>query len=187
MVKVEEDQQVYPFGNSRAAQMLRHGFQRAQAERRLSIRSIAKTLGYKQATVLSHMANGRVAVPLERATDIARAVELSPADFLLAALEQRNAEASDLMSGSQELVRQPHDFAFEMKAIAGVDIDQLSAEQKAVLREVVNEPHPGRRWVTLAELPTVLALREAWPGFGGGGLPRAVLTEVTKVLRAQRH
>lgn len=186
MWKVTEKPEDYPFGESRAAEMLRHAFERAQAERGLSIRSIGKLLGYKQATVLSHMANGRVAVPLERATEIARAVELAPADFLLAALEQRNSEAAGLMSGSHELSRQPHDFAFEMRAIAGVDIDQLSVEQKAVLREVVNEPHPGRRWVTLAELPTILALREAWPDVSERGLPRSVLSEVTRVVRALR-
>ena len=187
IVKTDENQEVYPFSDSRAAQMLRHAFQRAHAERRLSIRSIAKILGYKQATVLSHMANGRIAVPLERATEIARAVELPPADFLIAALEQRNPDAADLMSGVDGLARQPHDFAFEMRAIAGVDIDQLSVEQKAVLREVVNEPHPGRRWVSLAELPTILALRDAWPGFGEGGLPRGVLNEVARLVRAHRH
>ena len=73
-----------------------------------------------------------------------------------------------------------------MGAIAGVDIDQLSVEQKTVLREVVNEPHPSRRWMNLAELPTIFALREAWPRFGELGLPRTVLTEIQKVMRAHR-
>ena len=186
MRKATENAEDYPFGKSRAAEMLRYAFERAHAERGLSIRSIGKLLGYKQATVLSHMANGRIAVPLERATDIARAVELAPADLLLAALEQRNLEAADLMAGAHELARQPHDFAFEMRAIAGVDIDQLSVEQKKVLREVVNEPNPGRRWVTLAELPTILALREAWPDVSERGLPRTVVSEVARVVRALR-
>ena len=50
--------------------MLRAALDRAQREQRLSIRKLGQRLGYKQATVLSHMATGRVLVPLERAADL---------------------------------------------------------------------------------------------------------------------
>ena len=88
----------FPYAGSVAAEMLRHGLNTASVEHRRSLRSIAKGLGYKQATVLSHMASGRVLVPLDRAKEIALAVGIDPADLLMAAVEQRVEGARQILS-----------------------------------------------------------------------------------------
>ena len=40
---------------------------RLRLKRDASVRQLGKNLGYSQAVVLSHMANGRVPIPLDRA------------------------------------------------------------------------------------------------------------------------
>jgi hypothetical protein len=146
--------------------MLLRGFQH-QKERGVSLRSIARRLGYKQAAVLSHMAHGRVAVPLERALDIAREVDLNPREFLAAAVSQRTPEAHDLLSGSGF---EAFGLANELALIAGGSSSDLSDEQLSVMREVASDPRPRRRWLSVAELQAVTAIREARPDFRERGL-----------------
>lgn len=172
--------QTFPFVNSRAANMLREGIRR-QAEQGRSIRSLGKALNYKQAVVLSHMANGRVPVPLERAPDIARATGLDPSQFLAAAVAQRNPEAADLL-GRQIAADRVGGIAFELAAIADAPLDALNEEQQAVLREVVADPRPRRRWLAVAELPAVLSLRQARPRMVHDGLSGADLERILDAL-----
>src|SRR5688572_16263254 len=73
-----------------AARMLASGLKVAALERGLSLRAIGGRLEYKQPVVLSHMATGRVPIPLDRALDIAREVGLPDKPFLEAVLQQRH-------------------------------------------------------------------------------------------------
>lgn len=166
---------------SRAATMLRSALDRAHRERRLSIRTLGKQLGYKQATVISHMATGRVPIPLDRAIDIAAAVHLSPAEFLLAAIEQRAPTASDVL---QQLLprHELSGFAAELEAIAGQSLDLLPDEHKAVLREVVSDRAPRRRWLSLPALQTISEIQEARPNFAERGLAAIDLNAISGVL-----
>ena len=170
----DEPRTAFPFADSNAAIMLSEGLKRANRERRLSLRSLAKVLGYKQATVLSHMAKGRIAIPLERAPQIARAVGLPVAELLLAAVEQRSPEAGDILSHrASGAFESASNLVFDLNLIAGHSIDQLNEEQKMVLREVVADPKPTRRWLGLVELPAVMFLRELRPEMASRGLSAA--------------
>jgi hypothetical protein len=164
--------------------MLRDGLERASRERRLSVRALAKKLAYKQATVLSHMANGRVAVPLERASGIARELDLPEAEFLVAAVEQRAPQAADLLRKNtpiQSTESVGSGFITQLAEIVGTLLEHLNEEQKQVVREVVLEPRPRRRWLSTAELPAVLVLRQARPEMTKDGLPSI---ELERLLRA---
>lgn len=175
----------FPFKDTLAVAMLRGALDRVRAERGMSVRSLGAQLGYKQATVLSHMANGRVAIPLERAAEIARAVDLPPAQFLAAAVQQRAPEAADLLGakdgdpGDQEM-----GIAFEMRLISGAPLDGLNEEQKSVLKEVVSDTNPSRRWLTVAELPTVLILRGLRPTLRSVGLDESDRIKIETALRS---
>ena len=161
----------FEYGDTDAARLLRSGLNRQKANG-VSLRTVAKKLRYAQAAVLSHMANGRVAVPIERATQIARAVEVDEREFLAAAVAQRAPEAKNLLG-------QGHEIAFglvaEIAMIAGAPPDQLTDEQKAVIREVAGDASPRRRWLSLAELRAVTMIREAKPNFHLNGLSAADL------------
>src|SRR5690554_2445042 len=92
----QEQKTDYPFQDTTAAKMLKSGLSQQKQEGR-SLRTIAKSLSYSQATVLSHMANGRIRVPIERATEIARAIDIDERDFLAAVVAQRTDDAHRLL------------------------------------------------------------------------------------------
>jgi hypothetical protein len=143
------------YRDSAAARMLAEAIQRKQAAG-FSLRRLAPTLGYKQSTVLSHMANGRIPVPLARAREIASVMGISQSEFLIAVMEQREPEASTmLMAGPIELAGAPQSFGDELEEIAGQSLDELTAEQKDVMRKVAVDPNPARRWLSEAEIPTM--------------------------------
>jgi|3_EtaG_2_1085321.scaffolds.fasta_scaffold06943_3 hypothetical protein len=179
----------FPFADSRAARMLSDGFARASSERNKSLRSIGRDLGYKQPTVLSHMATGRAPIPLDRAVDIAKAVGLKPSDFVAAVVEQKSPTAAACLAdwGSAALPGpglQAANFAASLEAILGFPVESLTAEQEQVLREVVLDPRPTRRWLSAAELPVMIAIREAAPCVTASGLSKAVVAELKQVLSA---
>lgn len=153
----------HPYRDSTAARMLAEAIRRKQAAG-FSLRRLAPTLGYKQSTVLSHMANGRIPVPMARAREIASVMGISQSEFLIAVMEQREPEASMmLMAGSIELALPLQSFAEELEEIAGRSLDELSAEQKEVMRKVVVDPNPTRRWLAEAEIPAINLLRRFRP------------------------
>lgn len=175
----------YPYADTIAADMLRAAVQRAGEQRGLSLRRLAKVLGYKQATVLSHMANGRIPIPLERATEIAEAVDMPAADFFRAAVAQRNPAAMRLLEphGSTSHEAGGHmNMATQLIELAGSSLDDLSEEQKQVLREVALDRNAARRWLSPAEIPLMLMLRRLRPSLGRNGLQRHELSAIERAL-----
>jgi hypothetical protein len=153
----------HPYRESAAARMLTEAIQRKQAAG-FSLRRLAPSLGYKQSTVLSHMANGRIPVPMARAREIASVMGIPQSEFLIAVMEQREPEASTmLMAGPIELAVPEQSFVEELEEIAGRRLDELTAEQKDVMRRVAVDPNPARRWLAEAEIPTVQLLRRLSP------------------------
>ena len=160
---MQDTKNEHPFAESAAARMLADAIRRKQAAG-FSLRRLAPTLGYKQSTVLSHMANGRIPIPMARAKEIAAVMGISQSEFLIAVMEQREPEASTmLMAGPIDLARSPQSFAEELEEIAGRRLDDLTSEQKDVMRKVAVDPSPARRWLAEAEIPTVQLLRRLRP------------------------
>lgn len=148
-----------------------------RARERVSLRELGRRLEYKQPVVLSHMATGRVPIPIDRAIDIARVVGLPARRFLLAVLEQRHPGIDWSM-----LEESLGGFAAELETIAAKPLDELPSDAKHVLREAVTDPTPSRRWLTTAELPTVELIRHLRPSFGRDGLERTDLIAVRTSL-----
>jgi hypothetical protein len=168
----------YDYKDTQAAQMLAEGLRRASTERGLSVRQLGKKLNYKQAVVLSHWATGRVPIPIDRAVEVAREVGLPEREFLLAVLEQRHSEVDwRLITGFQD------DLVEDLEAIAGKPLSTLPAEHQQVMKEVVAEVQPRRRWLTLSEVPVMEAIREQVPYVRSDGLPRRLVETITTALR----
>ena len=169
----------YDYKHTRAAQMLTEGLRRASSERGLSVRQLGKRLKYKQAVVLSHWATGRVPIPIDRAVEVAHEVGLPEREFLLAVLEQRHGDVdwSLITDFNDDLVE-------DLEAIAGKPLSTLSPEHRQVMREVVAEPRPQRRWLTLAEVPVMESVRHAVPSVRSDGMPRRVIEKLMTALRS---
>jgi hypothetical protein len=168
----------YEYKDTRAAKMLADGLRRASSERGLSVRQLGKRLNYKQAVVLSHWATGRVPIPIDRAVEVAREVGLPEREFLLSVLEQRHGEVDwKLITGSKD------DLVEDLEDIAGKPLSGLSPEHQTVMKEVVAEARPQRRWLTVNEVPVMQAIREQVPYVRSDGLPRGLIEKITTALR----
>lgn len=170
----------YPFGDTDAARQLSEGLRRLQETGR-SLREIARGLGYKQAVVLSHMASGRVPIPLDRAADLAKAAQLPARSFIEACLRQRHPEvAQALLNNGLERFEQ------ELALLASSPLDELSTEHKRILREVVSDANPARRWLQLPELPLVELIRRKRPNLATNGLDPADRRAISDTLDTAR-
>lgn len=176
----------YDYADSAAALAMAAALKRA-GERGLSLRQIAKLLDYKQAVVLSHMALGRVPIPLDRAEDIAGVLDLDKAQFLRMVAEQRHPDVTwGLLATTGVVFDDAAKLAGELEAIAGVPISKLSAEHRAVLREVAGSAHPRRRWLSEHEVPVVAALRDYRPEIRESGLEDRDMQNLQALLALPR-
>jgi len=150
---VEMARDGYQWAETAAAKMMAAALERAKGERGLSVRQLAKQLDYKQATVLSHMANGKSPIPIDRAEDLANKLHMDEKSFLRAVIEQRHPEVTwSLLTGS--LLQEASDsLANQLEAILGKSLDHLNTEQRRVMREVAADPIPARRWGSVHALP----------------------------------
>ena len=154
----------HPWRETPAAQMLKEGLERAHLEGS-SLRKLAQRLNYKQAVVLSHMASGRVPIPIDRAPDLARVIGLPVRHFLEMCLEQRHPAVDwKIMNDTRD------GFVHELRRLAIKPLDTLPVGRQRIIREVVADPDPSRRWVTISELAALELLRELRPNIAGDGL-----------------
>jgi DNA-binding transcriptional regulator YdaS (Cro superfamily) len=150
---------------------------------------LGKSLGYSSTAVLSHMATGRVAIPVERAAEIARAVGLDEAAFTLAVLRQRFPEidfqalAADAVRDPEKATLPPRSVALKLERLAGSQLEELGSDVLDVLESVVRDKNPSRRWLTIKELPVVESIRLLRPHFRERGLTIGDINAVEEVLR----
>jgi DNA-binding transcriptional regulator YdaS (Cro superfamily) len=156
---------------------------RSQAE-------LGKRLGYSSTAVLSHMATGRVGIPVERAAEIARTVGLDEAVFTLAVLRQRfpmidfQALAADAANDPDRATLPPRSVALKLERVAGSRLEELEPHVVDILEDVVRDKDPSRRWLTIKELPVVESIRALRPRFRSDGLSLADIHVVEGALRA---
>lgn len=180
---ISEPPQAYK--DTAAAIMMRDGLRIAAAELGLSQRTIAKQLGYKQSVVLSHMALGRVPIPIDRVQDISSVLMLDKKAFLLAVLEQRypNIEWNSVFYGKIELSARV-DALLELELIANCPLDKIEEPQKRVMREVAADRNAQTRWLSVHELSAIALLRELRPGMPNEGLSHSDRTRIRDALRS---
>ena len=149
----------YQWADTAAAKMLLSGLERAREQMGVSVRQLAKSLGYKQAVVLSHMATGRAPIPIDRAEQIASALEIDPGKFLRAVLNQRHPEVSWKLITGEAGATETDNLARQLEIILNAPLSDLNTEQRRVMREVAAERSPCRRWLSIHELPLIEAIR----------------------------
>lgn len=169
--------------DTEATKMVAEGVERLQAATGMTQRDIASRLGYKTSVVLSHIVTGRIPIPIDRATIIARELDLDPAALLIATLKQRHPEIDfDMLLGVEVSDKNP--IAVELEAIAGQPLDRLPAATLSILREVVGAAKPERRWLSSAELPVIEVFRQRYPTLHSEGLKPDDRRRLSEWLRA---
>lgn len=179
----------HPYAASRAARMLDQAITAMSDNKLGSLRQIGGRLGYKSAVILSHMRSGRLAIPIDRAIDIAKATEMDAGAFLLAVLEQRHPDIDFLKmltgrDAQQDRSMQPLETALATNLAEALDqpVTSLSSEHIGVIREVVAEPHPRKRWVGVNESGVIEFVRRELPEVARDGLSAAQRDAVKKAL-----
>jgi transcriptional regulator with XRE-family HTH domain len=152
------------YANTAAATMLAAGLRSAAQERGLSLREIGRRLGYRQPVVLSHMASGRVPIPIDRALNIAEQVGIPRDRFLEAVLIQHHPGVQwRLITG------EPDPSVLSLEKAAGRSLGALSAGHHRVLQEVVEDRNPEERWLAIPEISAVKFLRDLFPNMQTAG------------------
>lgn len=180
----------FSYVGTRATQMFAEAL---TAKPDLSQRSLAHLLGYKSSVVVSHMASGRAPIPIDRALEIAAAVDMDPGKFLLAVLEQRYPDIAfaDLLSIPAEQQQatgttgEGLDIMRDLERVAGARLAELSEERLNIVRDVLTDRDPSRRWLTLNELPLVEDLRDKFPVLRSKGIAPAARVQLLRGLKGK--
>ena len=166
--------------------MVSAAIKRASAEEGKSLRQIGRNLGYKQAVVLSHMALGRVPVPIERVDDLAKELRLDPAQLLKAALLQRYPEVRWHLLSSLPIADKQESLAGQLESILGVPLSELSDEHRAMFQEIAAARQPRRQWLRPSEVPAIEMLRELRPNIRERGLDAEDVMQIRFALHGPR-
>lgn len=170
----------FPYADTQAATSLKSALAEAKVRQKKSLRQIAKQLNYKQAVVFSHMANGRIPIPVERAIDIAAALDLNPASFLKMVLKQRFPTVS---LPFDETHSQQQNMSTDINlAGLGVSLSDATPTQLRIIHEVLRDHKPEERWLSISEVFAVSEIRKLRPGIMRDGLSSADIERLQNAL-----
>lgn len=156
----------YPFADTEAAIILRSALDQYVRRNKSSLRKLATTLGYKQSTVLSHMASGRVAIPIDRAAEFADHLDIARAVFLPIVLKQRHPDVLEAVKVSAE----GSEMQIGLLASVNHDSVRMTKKQQKIVQEMVRDSCPEERWLTPSEVPLVNYFRNEVPEIFEHGL-----------------
>ncbi|CAN5469811.1 hypothetical protein BH10PSE14_BH10PSE14_27410 [soil metagenome] len=173
----------YPYADTAAARLLQVGIQATIARQGTSLRQLGKRLGYKQPVVLSHMASGRVPIPIDRAPSLAGALEIDPHAFLAAVLDQRHPDVDWRAFAGRGTETGSTEHLMATQLTGGRAIDELTPGQRAVIREAAADPQAQRRWLSVHEVGVMEELRKLRPAMEREGLGVADRRAINDALR----
>jgi hypothetical protein len=165
----------FPHADSQAALALQSALGRAKTQKKMSLRAIAKTLNYKQAAVLSHMASG----PVERAEEIAVALDINPTAFMKMVLKQRYPNMSLAV---EQHVFDHHALFSGLETSLPPGLNSATPSQMRIIREVLRDDHASERWLSPHEVFFVSEIRKLRPNIIADGLSSDDLQQVRLAL-----
>lgn len=149
----------FPFADTEAAILFRTLLDQYVHRNNSSLRRLAAELGYKQSTVLSHMASGRVPIPIDRAAEFADHLNIPRATFLSAVLKQRHPDVLEAVAANVGGPNQQHYLSDSLR----IQNSKMTKSQQRIVQEVLRDYCPEERWLTPAEVPLISFLRNTIP------------------------
>lgn len=172
----------FPYSDTLASIALKAALESSRRSRGKSLRAVARELNYKQPVVLSHMAHGRIPIPIERAEEIAAALGMEPKSFVKLALKQRYPDL-DMPSFSKDVIRTELIDGLTFEASGSHQMVELTDGQKMVIREVMRDVAAPDRWLTPHEVGVIALIRQLRPSVSNDGLNAADLKRLKQGLR----
>ena len=171
----------HPFATTRAAMMLSDAISRYTSARSGGLRGLAATLGFKQATVLSQLAKGRIAIPLDRAPALAAELELDEAVFCLAVVEQRAPDLYSVLNDALDLDRLSTLSPAGRQIVKALTASKtITDEQVRVVTDVLHSSQPGERWLPAMETGFYRVIRDHFPD----GVPYNEIEPLAEAIEA---
>ena len=169
----------FPHAETDAARTLQSAINKAKVKNKTSLRTIAKTLNYRQAAVLSHMASGRIPIPVERAEKIAVALDINPSAFMKMVLKQRYPNMSLAV---EQHVFEHHALLNGLDTSLPPGLNNATPSQMRIIREVLRDEHASERWLSPHEVFFVSEIRRLRPDIIADGLSSDDLQQVRLAL-----
>ncbi len=178
------EHETHPHAQTAAAALLRTALATYTAQHKGGLRALSVELGMRPPTVLSHMANGRMPIPLERAGQIADALHLDRLTFCLAVLAQRAPSIATIFHAELGLSQADAPIAPTVKetirrALQSPPSDGLIE----LLRRALQTPAPLEHWVDGEEFELLRAIRRETPS----GLDFETSLEIRDLFGAVVH
>ena len=173
----------YPLADTEAARILARGLQHL-SRMGVSIRELARRMEYKQGTILSHMATGRVPIPVDRAPELAKHLGIDERRFVTAVLNQRHPSLNwnHFFGESEPSFDEIDGPAAELQMIARLPLRNLKEGQLKVMREVAADPNADQRWLSVHELAAFQLMRSLRPEMVDQGISAADKRAIEKAL-----
>lgn len=171
----------FPYAHTAACVALKEGLTTSRETKSKSLRAVARELNYKQPVVLSHMAHGRIPVPIERAEEIAVALGMDPKNFMKLVLAQRYPDL-DLDSLSEHVGQLGLIDSFPNVAFEASGRTELTDGQQRVIREVMRDTAAPERWLTPHEVGVVALIRKMRPSVETNGLNHRDMERLEQAL-----
>lgn len=170
----------FPYADTQAAISLQSALARIKTHQKKSLRQIAKQLNYKQAVVLSHMAKGRIPIPVERAVEIAEVLDINPTSFIKLVLKQRFPAISLLFD---ETNSHQTNLSTDINLIGlGDSLSNATPMQLSIIRDVLRDHRPEERWLSTQEVFVVSEIRKLRPDITRDGLSTADIQRLQDAL-----
>jgi hypothetical protein len=128
---------------------------------------------------LSHMATGRVGIPIDTALRLASALDIDPAEFVAAVFQQRHPEAAQKID-LQAAVTKGDTTGQRWSFMAHASDDALSPDHVDVLQQVSDSRQPKARWASLPEAQLLQLVRRRWPD----GITNADIAKIEKAINS---
>lgn len=171
------------YADTKAASMLRNAIARAKYERGTVLKDISGKLGMTQPVVISHMASGRIGIPVDRAPALADLLGMDRLAFTKAVLAQKHPAAMDAIDlQSLSPVGLEADEVHALQTDAAFSDTTILAAAKDIIAEVMRDRQPDARWLSIRELDAISLLRRLRPSMRTLGLSQHDLAAIRSAL-----
>ncbi len=107
------------------------------------------------------MANGRMAIPLDRAPQLAMALGLDVRQFTKAVIKQRYPSVTAVLEHEAE--EHSERLSLLQLATGAAGSEPITPDRLRIISEVVRDKRPEERWLAINEIAAVRMLRELRP------------------------
>lgn len=171
-----------PHSDTEARFMLSDAIAARRRADKASLRMLAAEMEMSSA-MLSHMATGRIPIPVDGAAKLADALGISRSEFVKSVLKQRFPNAMAILDDEADVGgNDGSEVTRARMMVTFYDGTPPTGDLALILDQVRTADDAQERWLTPSELPVVNMIRRLRPNFSKLGLTEVDLDLIKKVF-----